>query len=70
MKNGGSKKPVIEPSQDGPYLVRDLNKLVNSKGEDLATTHVAALCRCGGSSSKPYCDGTHFRIGFNRVRPE
>jgi len=65
MKNGESKKPVIEPSQDGPYLVRDLNKLVNSKGENIATTDVTALCRCGSSSNKPYCDGTHFRIGFS-----
>jgi len=64
MKNSGSKKPVIESSQDGPYLVRDLNQLVNSKGEDIATTDVTALCRCGGSSNKPYCDGTHFQIGF------
>ena len=56
--------PVIEPSENGPYVVRNLSSLKNSKGENLPTKDVVALCRCGGSSNKPFCDGTHAKIEF------
>jgi CDGSH-type Zn-finger protein len=38
--------------------------LKGDKGEPIATMAVMSLCRCGGSKSKPFCDGTHSRIGF------
>jgi len=38
--------------------------LKGDKGESIATMVVMSLCRCGGSKSKPFCDGTHSRIGF------
>jgi CDGSH-type Zn-finger protein len=38
--------------------------LKGEKGEPIATTVVMSLCRCGGSKSKPFCDGTHSQIGF------
>ncbi|HYL27418.1 MAG TPA: ferritin-like domain-containing protein, partial [Candidatus Nitrosotalea sp.] len=57
-------KTTIRPEVDGPYIVRNLRKLKNSKGETLAVRPIVALCRCGGSAIKPYCDGTHARIGF------
>ena len=51
---------VIEPKENGPYLVRDLQSLTNSKGDDiLPDKAVIALCRCGQSGNKPFCDGTH-----------
>lgn len=55
---------IIECFKNGPYLVRNVSRLQNSKGEDISTTKVMALCRCGGSLSKPFCDGTHAKIGF------
>jgi CDGSH-type Zn-finger protein len=55
----------IRPEADGPYIVRNLRKLTNSKGETLRVRPIVALCRCGGSNLKPYCDGTHARIGFS-----
>lgn len=58
-------KPSIECSQNGPFIVRSLDKLGNSKDQALATKPVMALCRCGGSANKPFCDGTHSRIGFS-----
>ena len=58
------KTPTIECSEDGPYLVRNLEKLQNSRGEPLPTRRTIALCRCGGSANKPFCDGTHKKIGF------
>jgi CDGSH-type Zn-finger protein len=57
-------RTTIRPEVDGPYIVRNLRKLTNSKGETLRVRPIVALCRCGGSNIKPYCDGTHARIGF------
>lgn len=57
--------PTITCSPNGPYLVRGLGQLRNSKGETLVVKAVVALCRCGGSASKPFCDGTHKSNGFS-----
>jgi CDGSH-type Zn-finger protein len=57
-------KPSISMSATGPLLVKGLQHLRNSKGERLETRPTLALCRCGGSANKPFCDGTHNRIGF------
>jgi len=59
-----STRTTIRPEINGPYIVRNLPKFNNSKGEALNVRPVVALCRCGGSNIKPYCDGTHARIGF------
>ncbi len=61
-------EPMIVCEQDGPYLVTNLTHLSNSKGETLNTRQNLALCRCGGSALKPYCDGTHARIGFSSAK--
>lgn len=55
---------TIRPS--GPYLVRGPITLSDSEGNafDLGGKEVIALCRCGGSTTKPFCDGTHSKIGF------
>jgi CDGSH-type Zn-finger protein/ferredoxin len=58
----------IRPELNGPYLVMNLPELINSKDEPLRTRPVVALCRCGGSAIKPYCDGTHARIGFDSAK--
>ncbi len=57
-------RTTIRPEINGPYIIRNLRKLTNSKKETLGVRPVVALCRCGGSNIKPYCDGTHARIGF------
>ena len=56
---------VIEPLPNGPYLVKNLEVLTNSKGNALATKEVLALCRCGCSTTKPFCSGMHKEIGFD-----
>ena len=64
-------KPKILPLPDGPYyLINDMQpkvvyNLQNFKGEPLSTTVGTALCRCGGSKNKPFCDGTHNVIRFS-----
>jgi len=61
-------KPVIECRPDGPYVVKGLERLHNSKGDSLPVKPVMALCRCGGSANKPFCDGTHAKNGFRGGR--
>jgi CDGSH-type Zn-finger protein len=61
-------RTTIRPEPNGPYIVRNLKKLTNSKGETLRVRPIVALCRCGGSNLKPYCDGTHARIGFSSAK--
>jgi CDGSH-type Zn-finger protein len=63
-----SQKPTIELKPNGPLLITNLETLENSKGERLATKTIIALCRCGGSGNKPFCDGTHNKIGFSDER--
>jgi CDGSH-type Zn-finger protein len=54
----------LKPS--GPLLVRGpiVLKDVDGNQIDLGGKAVVALCRCGGSTAKPFCDGTHSKIGF------
>ncbi|MDG6914861.1 MAG: CDGSH iron-sulfur domain-containing protein [Nitrososphaerota archaeon] len=51
-------KVEIKSAENGPNLVSIDGKVV------------AALCRCGGSSNKPYCDGTHAKIKFTAKAAE
>jgi CDGSH-type Zn-finger protein/ferredoxin len=62
------KAAAITPELNGPYLVTNLENLVNSKGERLGARPRMALCRCGGSANKPFCDGTHARNGFTSAK--
>ena len=61
-------KPTIECAPNGPYIVEKLANLQNSRGETISTKPVIALCRCGGSAKKPFCDGTHSKIGFSGTK--
>ena len=51
-------------STNGPLLVSGGVRLVDADGNVLFEGERAALCRCGGSANKPFCDGTHEKIGF------
>jgi 3-phenylpropionate/trans-cinnamate dioxygenase ferredoxin subunit len=53
----------------GPYVVSgDLSQLEIADAEgnkiDISGKQVVSLCRCGASTNKPFCDGTHSKIGF------
>ncbi len=63
-----SRQPSIDCARNGPYIVKRMERLANSKGEALEAKKVMALCRCGGSANKPFCDGTHSKIGFSGDR--
>jgi len=63
-----SERPTIECKPNGPYLVRNLDDLRDGRGNRIETKPVMALCRCGGSASKPFCDGTHQKNGFSDAK--
>jgi CDGSH-type Zn-finger protein len=56
----------ITARPNGPYLVEGDVELYDPAGNKVDTTGRAriALCRCGASVTKPFCDGTHSKIGF------
>ena len=60
--------PTIECKPNGPYLVKNLEDLRDSRGDRIEAKPVMALCRCGGSGNKPFCDGTHQKNGFSGAR--
>lgn len=56
---------VITPYRDGPYLVRGPFALRDPDGDPIPVARrTIALCRCGKSRTRPYCDGTHKLIDF------
>ena len=69
---------MITPYRDGPLVVRGPFRLVDQDGREIANDReVVALCRCGKSRLRPFCDGTHKQAGFtapsateDRSRPE
>jgi len=61
VRNG----PVsVEPQIDGPLQIRGNLEIISGTGRVVARVQQTRLCRCGGSANKPFCDGTHARIGF------
>jgi uncharacterized Fe-S cluster protein YjdI len=54
----------LHASADGPLLVTGGVRVLDADGAVLYEGERAALCRCGGSANKPFCDGTHKRNGF------
>jgi uncharacterized Fe-S cluster protein YjdI len=54
----------IEVAVNGPYLIKTECLIVHSNGREETKTGTVALCRCGASANKPYCDGSHRKIGF------
>jgi CDGSH-type Zn-finger protein len=56
----------IKANQNGPFIVRGPIHLTDADGNeyDVSEKKSVALCRCGASVKKPFCDGTHSKIGF------
>jgi CDGSH-type Zn-finger protein len=60
-----SEKAVITPYEDGPYLIRGTFSVCDQEGNPIdVARRTVALCRCGRSRSRPFCDGTHRLVGF------
>jgi len=54
----------IETIKNGPYIVTGEVELIDADGNKYPVEKRMALCRCGASTEKPFCDGTHSKIGF------
>jgi len=61
--------PAVKASVNGPYFVRGGIPVMGSDGQAYEVRNRQALCRCGGSSNKPFCDGTHWK-GFKDPEEE
>ena len=58
---------VIKARENGPYKVTGPMTLIDAEGNEYSLAEhgeAVVLCRCGGSSTKPFCDGTHKQRGF------
>ena len=55
---------TVEIIKNGPYIVNGRVELKDADGNVYSPKDRIALCRCGASTTKPFCDGTHSKIGF------
>jgi CDGSH-type Zn-finger protein len=61
--------PKFKVTENGPYIVSGVRQITRlSDGETYAVDGQVALCRCGGSKNKPFCDGTHKTNGFSGAK--
>ena len=58
-------RPTITPRPNGSLKVTGLELLTDWRGNPIEHKPTFALCRCGASENKPFCDGSHKKIGFN-----
>ena len=61
---GRQHPPEVRASANGPLLLSGGVRILDADGEVLYEGERAALCRCGQSGNKPFCDGTHKKVGF------
>lgn len=59
-----TSETIVEVSANGPLLVYGNVVVKDAQGNEQKKNKVTAFCRCGSSSNKPFCDGTHRKIGF------
>lgn len=59
-----ASESLVEVMPNGPVLVYGNIRIKHSDGHEEQKHKVTALCRCGASSNKPFCDGTHKKIDF------
>ena len=65
MRSKGDDSVTVTSCEDGPLLIRGPFTLLTQDGDVIELGRATvALCRCGLSASKPFCDGSHKRAGF------
>ena len=65
-----SERTKIETRENGPLVVKNATSMQTEAGEVLGVKPTMALCRCGYSANKPFCDGSHTKAGFNSGQGE
>jgi CDGSH-type Zn-finger protein len=58
---------TVTPTDNGPYLVHGRVTLLDADGSPYQVSDTIALCRCGHSNTKPFCDGAHENTNFAAV---
>jgi CDGSH-type Zn-finger protein/uncharacterized Fe-S cluster protein YjdI len=61
---GEGGKLTVALAANGPVILRGVHCVIDAAGQPAPRRSKAAMCRCGGSANKPFCDGTHADIGF------
>lgn len=64
MTSETNKKVQLKVRDNGSILVTGEVELVDADGNLFTTKERFSLCRCGASNNKPFCDGSHRKIGF------
>ena len=59
------RPPMVTVTDDGPYAITGGVELMSVQFGDGASTEHYTLCRCGASKNKPFCDGSHWEVGFS-----
>jgi len=62
MVNAMSVEIILK--ENGPAVIRNSGTLTDNEGNLTIKDEVIALCRCGASKKKPFCDGSHMKIDF------
>jgi CDGSH-type Zn-finger protein len=65
QKNNQGEEISIKVNKGGPYLITGNVKIIDKDGTETVKNGSVALCRCGGSQNKPYCDGSHKNKEFD-----
>ena len=60
---------TVDPRPNGPLFIRGRVRVFDGSGHLIREDTRLALCRCGASENKPFCDGSHRRIGFQTAPP-
>ena len=55
---------TIQAKDNGSFIVKGDAIITDGSGQPFETKDHIALCRCGASGERPFCDGTHHKIGF------
>jgi CDGSH-type Zn-finger protein len=64
---GETVKATITPTDNGPYFLTGEVALLDAEGGRYELNDAIALCRCGHSRTKPFCDGSHDKTNFSAV---